>query len=217
MKNMITVFLVVVVAFVCSVKSHASSCTGFRVSNECVPAENILDGTLGASVSWSGCGLTNLPQGVSITYGLTSATMTTTDTSATSLVVGGGITAGTGLVAIAGTNGKLAAFDTTHYSSLSGANFTNLPAAGIVAGALGAVAYSDVGSVAIATSATSAYSFTLKGAKTLAQLAVTVPGAVGEVYLIPDGTVDVLAISTQAVTASWLGNTESRAAGTSAH
>ena len=43
-------------------------------------AANILEGTLATGVAGSGCGATNLPQGVSITYGLTSATATTTDT-----------------------------------------------------------------------------------------------------------------------------------------
>jgi hypothetical protein len=99
-----------------------------------------------------------------------------------------------------------------------GTNVTAIPAANINAGALGAGAYTDVGSIALSTSATSGYALKFMGAKTLAELAATIPGAAGEVYFVVNGSVDTLAISTQAVTANWQGNTESRASGgTNAH
>jgi hypothetical protein len=206
----------VAVALFLSSRAFASSCTGYKVTNECVPAENILDGTLGASVQGSGCGASNLAQGVTITYGLTVGTVTVGDTSATSIVTGGGITAaGVGII---NTSGKIPALTTTYLGSLDASTLTGVAAANITAGALGAGNYTDVGSVAVSTSATSAYSLKLKGAKSLAQLAATVPGALGEVYFVYDGTVDYFALSTQTVTASWLGNTSSRASnGTSAH
>jgi hypothetical protein len=59
---------------------------------------------------------------------LWATTILTTDTTAASATIGGGITAGTGAVAITDTSGKLAVFDSTHYQNLSGANFTSLTA-----------------------------------------------------------------------------------------
>lgn len=51
-------------------------------------------------------------------------TATTTSTSATSLTVGGGITAGTGAVALVNTAGKIPAVSSTYFADLSGANLT---------------------------------------------------------------------------------------------
>ena len=187
-----------------------NTCSGYQVSQMCVPAANILEGTLATGVAGSGCGATNLPQGVSITYGLTSATMTTTDTSATSLVVGGGITAGTGSVAIAGANGKLAAFDSTHYANLSGANFTAIPAAAVVAGSLGAGSFTVTGAFNATTtiSAASGLSVTAGPLQPRAVSKSTLAGltpTAGDVYTCSDCalTYDLVVATT---TGSGLGN-----------
>lgn len=56
------------------------------------------------------------------------------------------------------------------------------------------------------------------GSKTIAQLAATIPTAIGQIVLCSDCTVDLTATSTQTVTPNWQGNTESRASnGTNAH
>ena len=190
MKKILSFVAASVVLICLAVWAHSSSCTGFRVSNECIPAENILDGTLGASVSGSGCGATNLPQGVSITHGLTASTATTTDTGATSLVVGGGITAGTGSVAITGTNGKLAAFDSTHYSNLSGANLTSIPAAAIVAGSLGSGAFTVTGAFNATTSISAGSGLNSIGAVTVSTSATSTDSMkfLGTVMALPTST-----------------------------
>lgn len=51
-------------------------------------------------------------------------TVTTTSTGATSLTVGGGITAGTGAVALVNTTGKIPAVSSTYFADMSGANLT---------------------------------------------------------------------------------------------
>ena len=66
---------------------------------------------------------------------LTAEKVATTDTSATSLDVAGGITAGTGNVALVGTDGKLSGpLSTTVIDDLSGANLTTLNASNLSSG-----------------------------------------------------------------------------------
>ena len=63
---------------------------------------------------------------------LTSGKLATTDTSATSIDVAGGITAGTGNVAIVNAAGKIPALSSTYLADLSGANLTGISAGPIV-------------------------------------------------------------------------------------
>ena len=159
------------VMLLCPAFCWSSTCTGYPISS-CVRAENVLDGNLGAlvimhgqaapytfaagSVSVRGAAGNLLVEGAggaSVTYSVTAATMVTTDTSATSLTVGGGITAGTGAVPVVGVTGKLAAFNSTNYSNLSGANLTGIPATAITAGVLGAGNYTVAGVVTVSTPA----------------------------------------------------------------
>ena len=124
---------VAVLAFVAglSVIARASSCTGYKVTTECIPAENILDGTLGASVQGSGCGASNLPQGVTVTYGLTAGSGTITGTSASALIVAGGVTAGTPANPIINVSGKIPALSSTYFASLDASNLTGIVTAGL--------------------------------------------------------------------------------------
>ena len=59
---------------------------------------------------------------------LTAGKLATTDTSATSIDVAGGITAGTGNVAIVNAAGKIPALSSTYLADLSGANLTGISA-----------------------------------------------------------------------------------------
>lgn len=58
----------------------------------------------------------------------TFSTLDTTSTATDSLDVAGGITAGTGNVAIVGTDGKIPGISSTYFTSLSGASLTSIPA-----------------------------------------------------------------------------------------
>jgi|TARA_R110002012_G_scaffold124105_2_gene274970 phage FluMu protein gp41 len=70
-----------------------------------------------------------------VTGTLTAEKVATTDTSATSLDVAGGITTGTGNVALVGTDGKLSGpLSTTVIDDLSGANLTTLNASALSSG-----------------------------------------------------------------------------------
>jgi phage FluMu protein gp41 len=70
-----------------------------------------------------------------VTGTLTAEKVATTDTSATSLDVAGGITAGTGNVALVGTDGKISGpLSTTVIDNLSGANLTTLNASNLSSG-----------------------------------------------------------------------------------
>ena len=70
-----------------------------------------------------------------VTGTLTAEKVATTDTSATSLDVAGGITTGTGNVALVGTDGKLSGpLSTTVIDDLSGANLTTLNASNLSSG-----------------------------------------------------------------------------------
>ena len=69
MKTIWTLALALaVVAGIVMPTQAVNTCTGYNVSNMCVPAANILEGTLATGVAGSGCGATNLAQGVAITY-----------------------------------------------------------------------------------------------------------------------------------------------------
>lgn len=72
-----------------------------------------------------------------LNYGISAATAVLTNTSATALTVGGGITAGTGVVAIVGADGRIPALSSLQLANLSGASLTTLTAANISAGSLG--------------------------------------------------------------------------------
>lgn len=73
----------------------------------------------------------------------TFSTVTTSDTGATSLTVGGGITAGTGAVGIVNAAGKIPAISTTYFADVSGANLTNIPAANLT-GTIAAISGANV-------------------------------------------------------------------------
>lgn len=60
----------------------------------------------------------------------TFAKVTTSNTSATSLTVGGGITAGTGAVALVSAAGQIPAISSTYFASLSGTNLTGVALTG---------------------------------------------------------------------------------------
>jgi hypothetical protein len=104
------------------------------------------------------------------TYGVSAATAVITNTDATALTVGGGITAGTGSVGIVDTTGKIPALSSTYFASLAGTNLTGIPPAGITgtAATLGGnsftAAQSVIGGVGISTSATSSLICHYKGA-----------------------------------------------------
>ena len=65
-----------------------------------------------------------------VTGTLTAEKVATTNTSATSLDVGGGITAGTSSIAIVNAAGKIPALSSTYLADLSGANLTGISAGG---------------------------------------------------------------------------------------
>ncbi len=56
----------------------------------------------------------------------THSKLTLSDTSATSLTVGGGMTIGTGAVALVNTTGKIPAISSTYFASLAGTNLTGV-------------------------------------------------------------------------------------------
>jgi hypothetical protein len=66
------------------------------------------------------------------TFGATH--LTTSNTGATSIDIAGGITAGTGNVAIVDTTGKIPAISSTYFASLNGSTLTNVVAATLAAG-----------------------------------------------------------------------------------
>lgn len=76
-----------------------------------------------------------------VTCNPTHAKLVLTDTSATSLTVGGGITAGTGTVALVTAAGKITAISSTYFASLSGANLTGFTAAQFGSGSPDATTY----------------------------------------------------------------------------
>ena len=194
MKKLSAVLALVLAFAVLAVNTRAiNTCTGYNVTNECIPAANILEGTLATGVAGSGCGATNLPQGVSITYGLTSATATTTDTGATSLTVGGGITAGTGNVGIVNATGKIPVISSAYFTSVVGTNLTGVPAAAILAGSLGSGAFTVTGAFNATTSISAASALAVTAGpfqpyqRNKAQLHAITP-AVGDVYSCSDCT-----------------------------
>ena len=67
-----------------------------------------------------------------------SGVISTTNTSATAFTVGGGITAGTGTVALVNTAGKITAISSTYFADLSGANLTTLNGSNISSGTVAA-------------------------------------------------------------------------------
>lgn len=70
------------------------------------------------------------------TGGIKSGTITTSNTGASSLDVGGGINAGTGNVQIVGTDGRIPDISSTTFASLSGANLTAIPETAITDGSI---------------------------------------------------------------------------------
>ena len=166
-------------AFGLSVSAHAvNTCSGYQVSQMCVPAQNILEGPLATGVQASGVGVTTSPVGVAITYGLSAGSVTVN---------------GVGIINAAG---QIPAINSTYFTSLSGAALTALTPANVTAGDLPAGVTCQ----------------TLKSAS-LSTLSSTIPSYVGQMFYISNGSVDTIAIATQTVTASWQGNTESRASG----
>lgn len=113
----------------------------------------------------------------------------TTSTAATSLTVGGGITAGTGAVALVNTSGKIPAVSSAYFADLSGANLTfpwntvsfnagNFTGSGsmtwtVDSGDQGTNAYSVVGSQ---VTWTFGFSTTTVGGTPSSELRVTLPG-----------------------------------------
>lgn len=77
--------------------------------------------------------------GLWTTKGFTAVTLATTNTSASSLNVGGGINAGTGNVGIVGADGRIPAITSTYFANLNGSALTNIGAASTstTAGVLG--------------------------------------------------------------------------------
>ena len=183
MRNVLPIVSALALLATFAIGARASSCTGYRVSNECIPAENILDGTLGASVQGAGCGASNLSSGVVITYQVTSgsaafgvAPAVSTFTSAgvlqlatvlgslyggtgadlhscavgavpyfTSTGVGACLTAGTQNYLLQANGAGAPSF--TNAPTVAGTNVTAIPAANILAGSLGAGAFSVTGAL----------------------------------------------------------------------
>ena len=136
------------------------------------------------------------------TYGLNVATAVITNTGATALTVAGGITAGTGNVAIISAAGKIPAISSTYFASLAGTNLTDIPPAGITgtAAVLGAnsftAAQSIIGGVNISTSASSSLICHYLGAK------VTLPATGSECDTVYQSSDHTLYVATQTVTSS---------------
>lgn len=71
-----------------------------------------------------------------LTGDIVASTLTIEGTGADALDVAGGITAGSGAVAIIGTDGRIPAISSTYFASLSGANLTGIPETAISDGAV---------------------------------------------------------------------------------
>lgn len=126
------------------------------------------------------------PTGTSYTYndltvnfGVNTGTAVITNTGATALTIGGGITAGAGVVAIVGTDGRIPALSSTYLASLSGASLTTLTAANIAAGSLANTVIASSYSVAAAMTSASVSAVGAVSAGTTVAAGTTVTGGTG--------------------------------------
>ena len=157
---------------------------------------------------------------------LTTQTMTTTGTGATSIISGGGITAGTGNVGIVDTTGKIPAISSIYFASLSGANLTSLPASAVT-GTAAVLAGNTFTGTQIMPNATVTYgvaaatgSFTTSvttpqisfGAGLAKASILALPGvAFGNVLACNDCTAVTLCVSTGAAVGAWVKSTDKTA------
>ena len=142
-----------------------------------LPASVIFPGNVQVLGTLTPTGTSYTYNDLTVVYGVNTATAVITNTGAGALDVAGGINAGTGNVAITETNGKLAAFDSTHYTNLSGANFTSLTAANISAGAVSLTTGDFSGNVRVAPGTAYTSTFTAASGNLDIAGAVTIAGA----------------------------------------
>lgn len=88
-------------------------------------------------------------------YGVAAATASLSDTSASSLIIGGGMKAGTGSVQLVDATGKITALTSTYLASVSGAALTSLTPANVSAGSLPSTVIVSSWSASAAINATS--------------------------------------------------------------
>lgn len=106
----------------------SASALNANFSKVATDALNRTGGTLTGNLTVNG-GITI--DGADISAYLSGGKLIATSTAADSLTTGGGITAGTGVVGIVDTSGRIPALTSTYFASLSGANLTSLPAANL--------------------------------------------------------------------------------------
>jgi hypothetical protein len=130
--------------------------------------------------------------------------LTITGTGATALTVGGGITAGTGIVGIVGTDGRIPAISSTYFASLSGASLTTLTPANIQAGYLPSSviassiainAVQDASIVGMTSSKLSGALPAISGASLTSLTAANISGGTFGVTVVPFSSADCEALT----------------------
>jgi hypothetical protein len=112
-------------------KSNAQLLLGHPAASMIFPNNVTVNGNLAVLGTLTPTATAYIYDSLTINYGINMATAVITNTGATALTVDGGITAGTGVVGIVDATGKIPAISSTYFASLSGANLTGIPAAGI--------------------------------------------------------------------------------------
>jgi hypothetical protein len=118
-------------------KSNAQLLLGHPTANMIFPGNVTINGNATVLGTLTPTGTSYTYNDLTIVYGVNMSTAVITNTGATALTVDGGITAGTGVVAIVGVDGRIPALSSLQLANLSGASLTSLTAANISAGSLG--------------------------------------------------------------------------------
>jgi hypothetical protein len=160
----------------------------------------------GGAVTYESGSTLQLASGASLSLAgaISAPGLTITGTGATALTVGGGITAGTGVVGIVGTDGRIPAISSTYFTSLSGASLTTLTPANIQAGYLpgGVIASSiainaveDVSIVGMTSSKLSGALPAVSGASLTSLTAANISGGTLGITVVPYSSADCEALT----------------------